>query len=123
MSWLWRIAGLALTGLAVLGALLPVMPSTVFAIGAAACFARSSPRLERWVLAHKTLGPAVVAWRAERAIPAAAKRVALSSMALSALFVAATAPTGVALLSAAILAASGLYVGTRPQPGLQTAPA
>lgn len=60
MKPLRMIAGLALTGMAMLGALLPVMPSTVFALGAAACFARSSPRLERWLLHQPTLGPAVV---------------------------------------------------------------
>lgn len=116
MRPLWILAGLALTALAVLGAMLPVMPSTVFALGAAACFARSSPRLERWLLTHPTLGPAVVAWRAERAIPAPAKRVALASMTASALLVLCTAPPAVAFGSALVLLLSGAYVGTRPVP-------
>lgn len=116
MKSLWLFAGLALTGLAVLGAFLPVMPSTVFALGAAACFARSSPRLERWLLNHPTLGPAVRAWRAERAIPGPAKLVALASMAVSAVVIGVTAPVAIAMLSGLVLGASALFVGTRPIP-------
>src|SRR5690606_22564161 len=48
--WAWQGAGLSLVGLGTLGAVVPGLPTTVFFIGAAACFARSSPRLERWVL-------------------------------------------------------------------------
>ena len=39
----------------------------------AACFARSSPRLEAWLLNHPRFGPALCAWREERAIPRRAK--------------------------------------------------
>ena len=94
MKTLWLLGGLALTGLAVLGALLPVMPSTVFALGAAACFARSSPRLERWLLRHPRIGPSIHAWREDGAIPPAAKRIALVSMTCSAAIVGVTAPLG-----------------------------
>lgn len=118
---LWILAGLVLTGLAVLGAFLPVMPSTVFALGAAACFARSSPRLEAWLLGHPRLGPSVRAWRAERAIPTSAKVVAVVSMTASGLFVALTAPPAVAAGVGVVLLACALYVGTRPAPGLTAA--
>lgn len=113
---LWILAGLVCTGLAILGAFLPVMPSTVFALGAGACFARSSPRLERWLLEHPRLGPAVRAWRAERAIPTSAKVVAVSSMTASGVLVALTAPPAVAVGVAVVLVACALYVGTRPAP-------
>ncbi|MCB9793153.1 MAG: YbaN family protein [Alphaproteobacteria bacterium] len=112
----WVAAGLGLTGLAILGALLPVMPSTVFAIGAAGCFSRSSPKLERWLLTHPRLGPTVLAWRAERAIPFKAKVVALSSMAASGALMVFTAPPRVSGVAVVVLLASALYVGTRPEP-------
>ena len=116
MRALWFIAGIGLTGLAILGALLPVMPSTVFGLGAAGCFARSSSRLEDWLLRHPSIGPAVVAWRRERAIPPAARRLALASMVVSAIVVGVTAPLPVALASIGVIGASALYVGTRPAP-------
>ena len=42
---LWLTAGWLCLLLALVGALLPVMPSTVFVLMAAACFGRSSPAL------------------------------------------------------------------------------
>ena len=116
MKPLWTLAGLTLTALAILGALLPVMPSTVFAIGATACFARSSPRLEGWLLTHPRLGPAIRAWRNDGAIPAGAKRIAVASMTASGVLVAATAPAPVALGTAMMLTASAAFVVSRPSP-------
>lgn len=111
---LWITAGLALVALAIVGAILPVMPSTIFGIGAAACFAKSSPRLEAWLLDHRWLGPPIRAWRASGAIPLPAKLLALGSMAVSALGVALFAPPVPAILSVVVLGASALFVATRP---------
>lgn len=43
------LIGLVFTGLAILGAILPGMPTTVFLIVALWAFARSSERLTRWL--------------------------------------------------------------------------
>ena len=118
---LWIGAGLVLTGLALLGVLLPGLPTTPFALLAAACFARSSPRLEAWLLAHPWLGPLIHAWRAERAIPTSAKVLAVVCMVASGTWVALTAPLGVAVGVWIALVAGGSYVLSRPAPSEQAA--
>lgn len=113
---LWIAAGLVLTGLAIVGALLPVMPTTVFVLGAAACFSKGSPRLESWLLDHPVLGPSLRNWRAERAIPRPAKIAAVTSMTGSAVLVAFAAPVAVAVGVITVLAGVATYVVTRPSP-------
>ncbi len=56
--------GWVMVALGVIGLVMPLMPGTVFLIIAAACFARSSPRLEAWLLDHPKFGKSLRDWRA-----------------------------------------------------------
>lgn len=80
---IYLLCGILLTSLGVVGAFLPVMPTTVFLIGALYCFTRSSPKLERWLITHPRFGPGLVAWRRYGAISKKAKCIACCSMLLS----------------------------------------
>lgn len=44
------------------GVALPVLPTTPFILLAAWCFSRSSKRLHRWLLEHRTFGPLIRDW-------------------------------------------------------------
>lgn len=77
---LWLIAGLISVGLGGLGVLIPGLPTTVFFIIAAACFTRSSPRLERWVLGLPGIGKMVQDYRSGLGMPRRAKIAAVASI-------------------------------------------
>jgi uncharacterized membrane protein YbaN (DUF454 family) len=80
MRQLYLFLGLAFVSVGFIGAFLPVLPTTPFLILAAACFARSSRRLESWLLDHSRFGPSLRAWRERGAIPWKVKLMALSGM-------------------------------------------
>ena len=74
--------GLLLVGVGFVGIFVPLLPTTDFMLLALPCFARSSPRLEAWLLGHPRFGPSLRAWRAERAVPRSAKVAACLGMAV-----------------------------------------
>src|SRR5258705_12808670 len=80
MRIIYFCLGWVMVALGVIGLVMPLMPGVVFLIAAAACFARSSPRLEAWLLDHPTFGKPLRDWRAARAIPRPAKAMACAGM-------------------------------------------
>ncbi len=76
----WIVAGLISVAVGSIGIVVPGLPTTVFFIVAAWCFARSSPRLERWVLDLPRIGPAVRRYRAGLGMPRRAKEWAIGSI-------------------------------------------
>jgi len=67
------ILGFAFLALAIVGTLLPIMPTVPFLLLAIWCFARSSERMHQWVLNLPTLGVELRAWEEEGAISKRAK--------------------------------------------------
>ena len=81
---LWRALALVCIALAVIGVVLPVIPTVPFLIVAAWAGSRGWPRLETWLLEHPRHGPALRRWRDRGAVPRRAKWLATTMMALSA---------------------------------------
>lgn len=111
--------GVVLLGLGIVGAFLPVMPTTIFIILAAFCFGRSSARLETWLLEHPRFGASLRSWREEGAIPTRAKIFAIAGMSVGyGMFLVAAHPGPVAMVGvAAFMLGGALYVLSRPRPG------
>ncbi len=80
--WALVVAGVVCVGLAILGVILPGLPTTPFVLLAAACFAKSSPRLHQRLLAHRYLGPMVRDWESHRSLPLKIKWLSTSLMAV-----------------------------------------
>ena len=78
--WGWLALGWTAVGLGGIGVVVPGLPTTGFFVLAASCFARSSPRFERWVLSLPRIGPMVRDHRAGLGMPRRVKVVAIASM-------------------------------------------
>lgn len=81
---LFLLLGAVSLGLAAAGVFLPLVPTVPLLLLAAFCFARSSPRLERWMIEHEQFGPHILAWRRSRAVSLKGKRAAWTAFGLSA---------------------------------------
>ncbi len=114
---IWLAAGLLMLALGIIGAFLPLMPTTIFLIMAGWCFARSSPRLESWLMNHPRFGGTLRAWRDHRAIPRRAKIAACTGMIVGFVLFWLGAHPGplLAIGVAAALVACAAYVVTRPE--------
>jgi uncharacterized protein len=116
MRRVYLVLGFIFIALGFVGAFLPVLPTTPFLILATTCFARSSPRLENWLLSHPRFGPTLRAWRERGAIPLKAKLLALAGISAGfLLFWIGSAPSPILMASVGTLMLVGLvYVFTRP---------
>ena len=121
MRWVWFVAGWLAVAVGGVGIVVPGLPTTVFFIVAASCFARSSPRFEQWVLDLPRIGPMVRDHRAGLGMPRRAKAWAVGMMVVFAgasAFAASHPAVSITILGfAAIGAWYVLYrVPTRPAP-------
>ncbi len=81
--WAYLAAGHSFVVLAIVGAFLPLLPTTVFLILAASCYARASTRFYHRLMSHATFGPIIRDWREHRSMSARAKRLALTMIVLT----------------------------------------
>jgi hypothetical protein len=80
LRWLWLVGGLTALVLGGIGIVVPGLPTTVFLILAAACFTRSSPKLEAWVLGLPRFGAMVRDYRDGLGMPRRTKAVAVLAL-------------------------------------------
>lgn len=103
--------GFVFVGLAAVGAVLPVMPSTPFLLLASGCFLRTKPECRKWLYRSPLFGPALHDWETKRVVRPATKLKALGLLVVSGLATTAWsqlsplagAGLGLALSSAALI--------------------
>jgi uncharacterized membrane protein YbaN (DUF454 family) len=80
---LFQLLGWLFLSLAIIGAFLPVLPTTPFALLALYFFGQSSPRMAQWILTHRYLGPPIQRWKRNKTIAPKVKRMALTVLSTS----------------------------------------
>lgn len=114
--FVWIGFGWFFFGVGLLGAFLPVLPTTPFMILALWAFSNGSERLREWLYNHRVFGRPLRLWRAHRVIPARAKLAAVGAMSVSfawMLFYSSLAWPWLAG-TAALMVCGAAYVLTRP---------
>lgn len=104
-------------GLGIIGAFLPVLPTTPFLLVAAWAATRGSPELHRWLYQHPRFGPPLIAWEEKRAVSTGAKWLACCLMMLSWIVMVLLTETWlVPALTGTLFLAVGGFLVTRPAP-------
>ena len=80
MKIFYTVTGTISLVLGIIGIFVPLLPTTPFLLLSAAFYFRGSPRLYRWLIQQKQLGPYIKNFREYRAIPLRAKIISLSLM-------------------------------------------
>jgi hypothetical protein len=105
------VCGTVALVLGIVGAFVPVWPTTPFLLLAAACYARSSERLYGWLLDHRVFGSDIRDYRERRGMQRRAKVVALALLWLViGLSILAVDPIWLRLLLAAIATAVTAHI-------------
>lgn len=116
VRYLYMGAGFLSVGLAVIGTVLPVIPTVPLVLLAGFFFSRSSERFDRWLVEHPIFGPIVRDWRAGLGFTARAKAIAavaiVVSFGISLLVVVESTPGRIGMITLALGVIT--YVISRP---------
>jgi uncharacterized protein len=112
----WRALALVCLVLGIVGAFLPVLPTTPFLLVAAWAGGKGWPQLEAWLVAHPRWGPPIQRWRDHRAVPRSAKWAASGTMLMSiGLLWLSRAPMALQLAVPVLLATVAWWLWRRPE--------
>jgi uncharacterized membrane protein YbaN (DUF454 family) len=110
----YLVLGFLSVALGAIGIFVPLLPTVVFMIFAAFCFARSNPELERRIVEHPAFKPHVAAWRQRGAISRRGKAAAFAAFAVSSLAGLLLLSFPLMLVPLAVAVIGGGWIHTRP---------
>lgn len=113
---IYYVIGLLMIVLAIIGAILPIMPTVPFLLVASWCFARSSPRFHNWLHSHKVFGPPIKQWEEQGVISPFVKILAVGGMSVGfcSFLLIAKPVLWLAICVAIVLILISVYILTRP---------
>ncbi len=100
--------------MAYIGLVTPGIPFSIFLVGAAYCFARSSKRMENWIYNHKHFGPFLLNWEKKRVFPQRAKYAMILVMSSSVIIMSFFVPIRGVIYSAIFMALVAVWAWRYP---------
>jgi uncharacterized protein len=100
---------------ALIGVIVPGLPTTIFLIVAFWAFSNSSEKFQNWIWNHPKFGPSIRHWHNHRVIPLKAKILAVTMMSLSFCYVTFFYAESliIPVVMAVVMVPSGIYVVSR----------
>lgn len=80
---IWSAAGFLCLIMVYVGLVVPGIPFSIFLVGAAYCFSKSSERMHNWLYSHRLFGPFLTNWKERRIFPTKMKYMMLLMMGAS----------------------------------------
>ena len=115
IRWLYLTLGCICTGLGLVGAFLPIMPTTPFLLVAVWAFSRSSLRLRNWLYHHPRYGASIRSWFEHGEISVRVKIISITAMSLSIpTFYFFTGSLTALIVYLVIMLSTAVFVATRP---------
>ena len=110
MNIILTILGLLSLGLGILGAFLPVLPTTPLLLLSAALFLKSNRKLYDWLMNHPKMGPYISNFLKHKAIPLRVKVVSITTLWITLLYCAVGVAEHWALRAFFIILAIGVTI-------------
>lgn len=116
-NYFYLILAYSAAGLGIVGAFLPLLPTTPFLLLAAWAATRGSPELHKWLYEHERFGPPLIAWEEKRAVSRESKLVACALILVSwIVMLLMTEGWQVPAITGVLFLCGGTYLVTRPTP-------
>lgn len=114
--WLHFGIGWLFFGIGLLGAFLPILPTTPLMIIALWAFSKSSDRFQHWLYRHPVFGPPLQRWHRFRVIPVIAKMAAIGAMSarMAYLVIFTATPLPVLWITGGLMLAGAWYILLKP---------
>ncbi|MBX3700139.1 MAG: YbaN family protein [Dokdonella sp.] len=116
LRWAWWLLAWLALGLAVLGVILPGLPTVPFVLLSAFAAARGSQRLHARLLADPHMGPIIRNWQQHGTVARRTKWTALGTMCLSGVLLLVFTPLPGAIAGIVIMGITALWLWRRPEP-------
>ena len=114
---LWMLLAYVTLAIALIGALLPILPTTPFLLVAVWAGSHASSKFKWWLLRHKHFGPGLRDWYRDKAIAKRAKIAAVTVITVSWIIIILNgSPAGVIVFTGLIFIGCISFLLSRPDP-------